>query len=94
MHLSVGAYRDQKRASESLELELQAIMSHPAWGLETELGSFAKVVSLHSQFKYLQICRLMKQGNSRNFTFSNAQKQNYLKDVVLWLFCSLFRHKL
>lgn len=73
---------------------IQAIMSRPAWGLETELGSFAKIVSLHSQFKYLQICRLMKQGNSRNFTFSNAQKQNYLKDVVLWLFCSLFRHKL
>lgn len=34
-HVSTGASRVQK-TSDSLKLELQAVVSHPAWVLETE----------------------------------------------------------
>ena len=40
-HVSTGASRVQK-TSDSLKLELQAVVSHPAWVLETELGPSAK----------------------------------------------------
>jgi len=39
------AYRDQKRALDTLELDLQAVVSHPVWMLGTELGYTARTVS-------------------------------------------------
>lgn len=43
-HMHVDAYRDQKRASETLELQLQAIVS-TIYVLESELGSSARATS-------------------------------------------------
>lgn len=47
-HRGASAYRDQQRASDPLELELQMSVSLPTWVLGTELASFAKK-STHSR---------------------------------------------
>lgn len=39
VHLSAGAHRDQKRAPDLLELELQLVVSLLLWVLRIELGS-------------------------------------------------------
>lgn len=39
MHMGSGVLRGQKRVSDSLELELQALDSYPTWVLGTKLGS-------------------------------------------------------
>lgn len=39
VHLSAGAHRDQKRASDLLEMELQLVVSLLLWVLRIELGS-------------------------------------------------------
>lgn len=36
--MEIGVHRGQKRSWDSLELELKAIVSHPIWILERELG--------------------------------------------------------
>lgn len=40
MFICVGAYRGQKMVSDSLQVELQAIVSHPVWVLGLKLRSF------------------------------------------------------
>lgn len=45
VHISVGTSIDQKRASDSTELELQAIVSYLMWVLETELLCFERATS-------------------------------------------------
>jgi len=43
VHVSADAYRGQKGASD-LELELQAVISHPTWVLKIRLKSTARAV--------------------------------------------------
>lgn len=40
------AHGGQKKATDSLELELQEVGSHPVWALGTKRGSFAIVTSV------------------------------------------------
>lgn len=41
----IHAHRDQKRVLDPLELELQVVVNHPKWKLESEPGSSARAVS-------------------------------------------------
>lgn len=43
MHMCVSALTGQKRTSGAWELELQALVNHPIWGLEPEFWSFTKI---------------------------------------------------
>lgn len=46
-----SAQRGQNRVLGPLALELQVVVSHPKWKLESELGSLARAVSaLHSYY--------------------------------------------
>lgn len=36
VHLCAGTHRGQERVEDTLEQELQAVLSHPTWVLETE----------------------------------------------------------
>lgn len=42
--MNISFYRDQKRALDSIELELQAVRSCQTWILETELRSSARAI--------------------------------------------------
>lgn len=44
-HVHLGAHEGQKRAWESLELELQEVVNHPVWILGIESQSSARVAS-------------------------------------------------
>lgn len=40
-----GAHRNQRRISDSLDLELQVVVSHPLWALGSKPGSSVKAVN-------------------------------------------------
>lgn len=39
VHVSEGVYRDKKKASDPLELEVEAVMNHQHWCWDQNLGS-------------------------------------------------------
>jgi hypothetical protein len=45
-------HRSQKRVLDPLELELQVVVSHPKWKLESELGSSARAVSALDSYHF------------------------------------------
>lgn len=47
-HVLVGTSTDQKRVSDSQELELWAIVSHLVWVLGNELESYARAIRVLS----------------------------------------------
>lgn len=41
VHMCMSVLICQKKVADPLELKLQVVVSHPEWGLESELGSSA-----------------------------------------------------
>lgn len=54
---TAGAWGGQTRASDTLEVELQAVVSHLLWVLAPELGSFARAVYPRIAEPFLQVPR-------------------------------------
>lgn len=44
MHVSASSCRGRRQALDFLELEVEMVVSHPRWVLETELGSSVRVL--------------------------------------------------
>ena len=87
VHVNAGAYRGPQKASELLDMDLQKVVSHPAWVLGTELGPSERAlnhwaISL-APSPVLKVKQLNKHSATENKLVANVHMQK-MSHAISW----------